>query len=87
MSAFLLSRKHREELKGKSYRTVQEDLSSEEGVVFAEISLVEDEQELDAVIQGLDGMGNATIEKSALCDMMREGLFDSRWEEPHIACG
>lgn len=37
---------------------MKKDLGSEEGVVLVEVSLIEDQQELDPVIQGLDGMGN-----------------------------
>lgn len=58
------------------YGAVEEDLRSEEGVVFAEVSLVKNKQELDTVVQSLDRVGNAALKRSVLCGASHQALIN-----------
>lgn len=71
----------------EAHRIAQKDLGDEEGVVLAEISLVENQQEFDTIIQGLNGMGNATRRLISLARHYDGKVVDTRWEEPHVPCG
>lgn len=70
------------------YGAVEEDLRSEEGVVFAEVSLVKNKQELDTIVQSLDRVGNAALKEVSIIRCLTSGVdqLDLRWKEPDIAC-
>jgi hypothetical protein len=57
-----------------SYRSVKEDFGGKEGVVFAEVPVIENEEKLHSVIECLDGVRdtpNATISAQWMSDDRR----------------
>jgi hypothetical protein len=43
-----------------AYRVVCKDFRGEKGIILVKGSVIEDEKELDACVEGLDGVRNAT---------------------------
>lgn len=72
----------------RAHGAVKEDLRSEEGVVFVEVSLVKHKQELDTIVQSLNRVGNTALEEVSMMQSLTSGVdqLDLRWKEPDIAC-